>query len=187
MLRSTINQLYTEAKNVFANGGWVLPPQPQWDITDFGLNQIDQFGLVLINLANEPEYCEKLMYARPRMATPAHTHKLKKEDIICRQGAFEIVFWKDANLTKDLLTVKIDGDWKEIKGSEPILISAGSRITIFPTQYHEFAPIETNTIIGEVSTANDDASDNYFINNKIGRYAHVVEDEPSMVTLLSDI
>ena len=186
MTRSTINQLFNEASDVFRKGGWVLPSSPAWDITDFGLNDIAHFGLVLINLASEPEYCEKLMYARPGMATPAHAHKIKKEDIICRQGVFEITLWADTHLNGNTLKVKIDGEWRDIEGGMPITINAGSRITIFPTQYHQFAPIEANTIIGEVSTANDDTTDNYFIDRNIGRYSIVVEDEPASVKLLSD-
>lgn len=61
-----------------------MPPNARWDITDFGLGNWKRFGLVLVNLAEEPEYCEKLMYAQKGMTTPAHAHKKKKEDIISR-------------------------------------------------------------------------------------------------------
>ncbi|MFM8655859.1 MAG: D-lyxose/D-mannose family sugar isomerase, partial [Chthoniobacterales bacterium] len=64
MKRSQINGIYREAVACFERHGWALPPEPRWDITDFGLDDFDRYGLVLINLAEEPEYCEKLMYAR---------------------------------------------------------------------------------------------------------------------------
>jgi len=93
MRRSQINSIYLEAKSCFENHGWELPPNPRWDITDFGLGDFGRFGLVLINLAEEPEYCEKLMYARRGQTTPMHTHARKKEDIICRHGELTLELW----------------------------------------------------------------------------------------------
>ena len=58
MKRSEINALIREASDAFAEGGWILPPDPRWDLTDFGLGDVREHGLVLINLAEEPEYCE---------------------------------------------------------------------------------------------------------------------------------
>ena len=86
MKRSAVNQAYRDALACFARHRWALPPSPRWDITDFGLGDFDRNGLALVNLANEPEYCEKLMFARRNQATPCHMHARKKEDIICRAG-----------------------------------------------------------------------------------------------------
>ena len=72
MKRSVINQAYRDALACFGRNHWALPPRPRWDITDFGLGDFDRHGLTLVNLASEPEYCEKLMFARrarPRRAT----------------------------------------------------------------------------------------------------------------------
>jgi D-lyxose ketol-isomerase len=41
-------------------------------------------------------------------------------------------------------------------------------------------------MIGEVSTENDDLHDNVFLNEDVGRYPQVEEDEPATVRLLSD-
>lgn len=84
MKRSEINSLIRSATRCYRDHGWALPPNARWDITDFGLGNWRRFGLVLVNLAEEPEYCEKLMYAQKGMTTPAHAHKKKKEDIISR-------------------------------------------------------------------------------------------------------
>ena len=42
------------------------------------------------------------------------------------------------------------------------------------------------TIVGEVSTANDDVSDNFFRNPDIGRFSEIVEDEEPIVRLVSE-
>src|SRR5882762_9516743 len=94
MKRSEINFLIQSADRCFRANGWALPPRPRWDVTDFGLGDWPRHGLVLVNLAEEPEYCEKLMYARRGMETPAHTHKKKKEDIICRWGRLAVRVWE---------------------------------------------------------------------------------------------
>jgi D-lyxose ketol-isomerase len=187
MKRSDINRLVRSAEQCFISHGWTLPPNPRWDVTDFGLGAYLRHGLVLINLAEEPEYCEKLMYALKGMTTPAHTHKKKKEDIICRWGELEVLLWRDQNLAKgETVSLKINGQKREILAGQPLLLRAGERVTLVPGIYHEFYPATAECIIGEVSTANDDLHDNYFIDPDIGRFPGVEEDEAPFLKLISD-
>ena len=187
MKRSDINRLIRAAEKCFVAHGWTLPPQPRWDVTDFGLGAHLRHGLVLINLAEEPEYCEKLMYALKGMTTPAHTHRKKKEDIICRWGQLDIVLWKDASLKKgETLSLKINGRATVVQTGKAIELHAGERVTLVPGVYHEFFPASEECIIGEVSTANDDLHDNFFINPDIGRFPGVEEDEAPLLKLVSD-
>jgi D-lyxose ketol-isomerase len=187
MKRSDINHLIRSAEKCFVTHGWTLPPHPRWDVTDFGLGTHLRYGLVLINLAEEPEYCEKLMYALKGMTTPAHTHKKKKEDIICRWGELDVVLWNDATLKKgETLSLKLSGRTMEVLTGKPIHLRAGERVTLVPGVYHEFFPASEECIIGEVSTANDDLHDNYFVNTDIGRFPGVEEDEAPLLKLVSD-
>ena len=188
MKRSAINSLIHSAKICFAEHGWALPPKPRWDVTDFGLGDWKHFGLVLVNLAEEKEYCEKLMYAKKGMTTPAHYHKKKKEDIICRWGRLAVQVWaghpaKSKNRSFDL---PLNHQTVRVQSGDIIEIGAGSRVTLVPGVYHEFYPESGACIIGEVSTANDDLHDNFFVNPDIGRYPGVEEDEPPLVRLVSD-
>ena len=59
-------------------------------------------------------------------------------------------------------------------------------MTLVPGVYHEFYPATEECIIGEVSTANDDTHDNYFVNTEIGRFPGVEEDEAPLLKLVSD-
>jgi D-lyxose ketol-isomerase len=187
MKRSDINKFIRSAEKCFVTHGWTLPPNPRWDVTDFGLGTHLRYGLVLINLAEEPEYCEKLMYAFKGMTTPAHTHRKKKEDIICRWGELLVQLWQNDKLTKDgIIPVKINGQLRDVRENQPIHLHAGERITIVPGIYHEFYPTTAECIIGEVSTANDDVNDNIFVNPEIGRFPGVEEDEPALLKLVSD-
>ena len=188
MKRSDINRLVMDATACFQRNGWVLPPSPKWDVTDFGLGNWQTFGLVLINLADEPEYCEKLMYAKQGMMTPAHCHAKKTEDIIARHGVLRIQFWA-TEPEKSLgmpVNLKLNGELHRIPSGEFLDVHSGWRVKIAPGIYHEFAPLTEECIIGEVSTANDDAHDNYFVNPGVGRFPYVIEDAPALVRLLSD-
>ncbi|MBX3120496.1 MAG: D-lyxose/D-mannose family sugar isomerase [Fimbriimonadaceae bacterium] len=158
-----------------------------WDITDFGLNDWQRFGLVLITLANEPEYCEKLMYARRGMVTPAHTHAKKKEDIIARWGELAVTVWPDQpNRLGTEFQISVNGEARTVMPGETIVLRPGERITIPAGIYHEFEPMTPQCIIGEVSTANDDLNDNFFVRDDIGRFPSILEDEEPAVRLVSD-
>lgn len=189
MKRSQINAVYHEALACFTSHGWHLPPAPRWDITDFGLGDFDQYGLTLINLAEEPEYCEKLMYARPGQTTPAHTHAQKKEDIICRNGKLVLHLWKEhpeSAKPGESFVARINGKERTLTSGGELTLSAGERITLAPGIYHAFRAAEPDTILGEVSTANDDSHDNFFVNPDIGRYPGIEEDEAAAVRLINE-
>ena len=175
MRRSEINLLVREAEAILARSGWAMPPGPRWDVTDFGLGDVRRHGLVLVNLAEEPEYCEKIMVAWRGMATPTHRHRVKKEDIVCRAGVLRIRL-ADVGARLDGLPVG-PGDYD---------LPAGSRITLPPGVGHAFWPVSEWCVIGEVSTANDDATDNLFDDPRVGRFPEVEEDEPPSVRLVSD-
>lgn len=189
MRRSEINRAIRNASSFFLKNGWTLPPDPKWDITDFGLGEFDKFGLVLVNLAEEPEYCEKLMYARKGQKTPSHMHKMKKEDIICRSGILAIQVW---NGSPDLVNsapfvLKVNGQLREVVSGDLIRLQSGERLTLTQGVVHEFYPESEACIIGEVSTANDDLNDNFFIDKKVSRFSEIEEDEPAIVQLVSDL
>jgi len=187
MKRSEINSAYRQAKTVFAGNGWHLPPNPRWDITDFGLGDFPNFGLCLINLADEPEYCEKLMYASKGQVTPAHTHLKKKEDIICRAGQLAIQLWNGPpSETIAEVLVNVCGQSRSLDAGAILLLNAGERVTLNPGVYHAFWPLTDNCVIGEVSTSNNDATDNIFENPDVGRYPEIEEDEDVLVRLISD-
>ena len=183
MKRSDINAVIREAADAFRRHHWALPPHPRWDVTDFGLGDFDAFGLTLVNLAEQPEYCEKLMYVRPGQVTPRHYHNAKKEDIICRWGRLAIQLHGDeAPLPK----LQVNGVEQAVPLDEPLVLEAGWRITLPPGVPHTFWADADYAIVGEVSTANDDLHDNVFHDTRIGRFSEIDEDEPPLVRLVSD-
>ena len=164
----------------------MLPPNPRWDVTDFGLGDWRKFGLVLVNLAEEPEYCEKLMYARRGMVTPAHAHAVKKEDIIARAGSLRVRVWASPALDSEPVSVKVCGERQVVTGGTDLILRPGERVTLVPGVVHEFEAESEEVVIGEVSTANDDATDNLFVRTDVGRFPGIDEDAPVGVRLVSE-
>lgn len=182
MKRSEINAIIKEAKRAFDKHCWVLPPNPKWDVTDFGLGDFENVGLTLVNLSEQAEYCEKLMYVKEDQVTPTHYHGCKKEDIICRWGVLAVKISSD----EDMVKLQINGEERDIWTGETIFLSAGERITMTKGIRHSFWADTDYAILGEVSTANDDENDNFFDNPDVGRFSEIVEDEPAIVKLVSD-
>lgn len=188
MKRSEINEAICLARDAFADAGWALPPNPRWDVTDFGLGHFREKGLVLVNLAEEREYCEKVMFALRGQKTPAHCHRRKKEDIICRRGTLRIRLWNGnpGEASSGTVPVRINGEERALDCGDAVDLTSGERITLQPGVFHEFWPVWDACVIGEVSTANDDAHDNVFADLEIGRFPAIEEDEPALVRLVSE-
>ena len=58
-------------------------------------------------------------------------------------------------------------------------------MTLRPGDWHAFWGEGGDVLIGEVSTVNDDNTDNYFL-DKLGRFPTIVEDEPIHRLLVKD-
>jgi D-lyxose ketol-isomerase len=182
MKRSEINAAVKQATTAFKKHGWALPPNPKWDVTDFGLGNFKRCGLTLVNLAEEKEYCEKIMFVANNQVTPRHFHKAKKEDIICRYGKLAVEF----HPTKKAITIQVNGEKRSVDPRKLLVLKAGERITISQRLPHAFWAASPYAIVGEVSTANDDTNDNYFENREVGRFSEIVEDVKPLVKLVSD-
>ena len=75
------------------------------------------------------------------------------------------------------LRIPVNHEEREVSSGAIIELEAGSRVTLVPGVYHEFYPVSDECIMGEVSTANDDSHDNFFVNPDVGRYLGIQEDD----------
>ncbi|HVU25620.1 MAG TPA: D-lyxose/D-mannose family sugar isomerase, partial [Opitutus sp.] len=85
-----------------------------------------------------------------------------------------------------VVRVPVNGEPVSVAAGEPLALAAGSRVTLAPGVWHEFSPASDECVIGEVSTANDDVHDNFFVDARVGRFPGIEEDEPAQVKLLSE-
>lgn len=171
-----------------------------WDITDYGAGRFDEMGLFLFTLRNGElanlergrgmVYAEKLLISQEDQLSPMHTHIVKTEDIINRGGAtlaIELYGSDDeGNFAEDRGgEVVCDGIARSFAPGEVLKLAPGESITLQPGDWHAFWGDGGPVLIGEVSTVNDDLTDNIF-REPIGRFADVIEDEAPLRLLVSD-
>ena len=171
-----------------------------WDITDYGQGQFKALGLFLFTvrngLAQDLErgrgmvYAEKIMISRNQQISPMHHHLVKSEDIINRGGGQLILelFNVDAEGgldRKSQVTVPVDGQMRTLNAGGLLKLEPGESVTLHPNIWHAFWGEKGDVLIGEISTVNDDNTDNIFEAN-IGRFASIIEDVEPVHLLVSD-
>jgi len=171
-----------------------------WDITDFGHGDFERLGLFLFTLRNGRLadlqagggmcYAEKLLISRQDQICPMHSHVIKAEDIINRGGAMLVIelFGSDdqGGFAGDRGgTVWRDGIRHDFAPGEKLRLAPGESVTHMPGDWHAFWGEGGDVLIGEVSTVNDDETDNLF-RDPVGRFAEIEEDVAPTHLLVSD-
>ncbi len=221
MKRSEINRIIAEAKTFMAAQGFHLPPFAHWtpvewkenapraaeiatvgmgwDITDFGLDDFANRGLVLFTIRNgklgDPAYpkgyAEKIMIVQPGQLTLAHYHWKKTEDIINRGGGNLILELHNATADDKLdrtdVVFSMDGVRHERPAGSRVTLRPGESITLTPRLYHSFwgDPTAGTVLVGEVSSVNDDHTDNCFLEPQL-RFPRIEEDVEPLHYLVGD-
>ena len=171
-----------------------------WDITDYGEGRFDEMGLFLFTLRNGSLddlragrgmcYAEKLLISKEDQLSPMHRHPMKAEDIINRGGAtltLELYMSApDGSVDREAeVVVPTDGTLRRMKAGDHLRLAPGESVTLLPGVWHAFWGEGGEVLIGEVSTVNDDLTDNVF-EKPIGRFATIEEDETPLHWLVSD-
>lgn len=174
-----------------------------WDVTDFGGGDFARKGLLLFTVRNgvlgggtgNRPYAEKIMIARQDQLTPMHRHASKTEDIINRaaltKGATLAVKLFESDETGALshnkrVTAYLDGIAREVDAGTIVELAPGESITLFPGTFHAFWGQGGDVVVGEVSTVNDDNTDNFFA-EPLARFADIEEDEAIYRPLTTDL
>lgn len=181
-----------------------------WDITDYGMNDFRKLGGVLFTIRNGSltqegvatdgvgtdavgtPYAEKLILLYDGQRLPLHYHASKTEDIINRGGGilalklYNKLDNGEVDYTSDVV-VFTDGLKQVVKAGEVVEVAPGNSITLTPNMYHIFWAKEGagDLVVGEVSSINDDHTDNYFAEN-VARFSTIEEDEPILHPLCNE-
>ncbi|MEM6986567.1 MAG: D-lyxose/D-mannose family sugar isomerase [Pseudomonadota bacterium] len=171
-----------------------------WDLTDYGEGKFDEMGLFLFTVRNGSLadlragqgmcYAEKIMISRHDQLSPMHRHIVKAEDIINRGGAKLAIKMYESDAEGQIdrardVTVQVDGRVHTQAPGEVLLLAPGESVTLMPGNWHAFWGEGGDVLIGEVSTVNDDLTDNVF-EQPISRFSTVEEDEAPEWLLVSD-
>ena len=178
----------------------ILDARLGWDITDYGQGKFDELGLFLFTTRNGNQadlkkgggmlYAEKIMISREKQLSPMHRHIVKAEDISNRGGGTLVLelFNSNADGSVDEKTdveVATDGRIVTLKAGGLLKLQPGESVTLLPGNWHAFWGEGGDVLIGEVSTVNDDLTDNIF-REPIGRFSSIEEDEAPVHLLVSD-
>ena len=180
--------------------GGIVGARLGWDITDYGQGRYDELGLFLFTVRNGSEedlkrgggmcYAEKIMITREDQLSPLHRHIVKAEDIINRGGAVLALklYNSDAEGKVDHeseVRVATDGRMRRQEAGAILRLHPGESVTLMPGNWHAFWGEGGDVLVGEVSTVNNDLTDNIFA-DPIGRFADIEEDEDPLHLLVSD-
>jgi D-lyxose ketol-isomerase len=149
-----------------------------WDVTDFGSGSFATVGATILTLRNGHvhdaslgvPYAEKVIILTPGQTIPLHHHHRKTEDIINRGGGLLCVRLHNSlpDGSLDRATgprLKCDGIWETLEPGGVREVRPGDSVTLTPGLYHAlWAKSGEGTLVcGEVSTVNDDNTDNRFL------------------------
>ena len=148
-----------------------------WDITDYGKGDFERLGLFLFTVRNGKAtdlkrgrgklYAEKIMISRRDQLSPMHRHVIKAEDIVNRGGgtlALELfASAPDGSIGRAAaVSVPTDGVMRTLPPGGVLRLAPGESVTLLPGVWHAFWAEEKDVLVGEVSTVNDDLTDNVF-------------------------
>jgi D-lyxose ketol-isomerase len=170
-----------------------------WNVVEFKPGAYRELGLTIftsrmgdwraLSSGGGRLYAEKTMLAEDGQRTPHHFHVVKTEDILNRGGARFIV-----ELFKvDSRGIRLDERLQVLKDAEMLDLAAGARVSLEPGESltlppfvaHSFWAEGGGVLAGEISLANDDATDNYFL-PPVGSLAPIVEDAPMRYVTVRD-
>ena len=166
-----------------------------WDVTDLGRGNFQETGAVLFTVRNGVPgagnrgvttgvpYCEKYIFLTEGQCLSLHMHWSKTEDIINRAGGVLAIELYNSTEDEEVdgsspVSVVCDGLQRQVEAGVPFDLFPGESITLVPGLYHRFwaRKGEGCLICGEVSSVNDDNTDNRFA-ERYSRFTDIVEDE----------
>ena len=170
-----------------------------WDVTTFGHDNFDEMGAVLFTIRNGLlgtdigcPYAEKLILMKEGQVLPMHFHSMKTEDIINHAGGVLVIqvynSLPDGSVDKERdVRLLMDGIESHVPAGTFVEITRGNSMTIYPGLYHLFMAKEGtgDLIVGEVSSVNDDKTDNHFEVER-ARFNEIDEDEEIRIPLCNE-
>ena len=153
------------AREYFARAGIVLTPEESTNIevADFGLEELETTGLLLVTYINTERCCAKELVLFPRQTCPEHCHPPvfgepgKEETFRCRWGTVYLYVegppaenpaCKPPEGRQDTYTV-----WHEVQ------LDPGQQFTIWPNTLHWFQAGDEGAVVSEFSTRSRDEYD----------------------------
>lgn len=158
-------QVKTQALKMFADACIVLTPEDQHnlEIADFGLNDVERTGLVLLTYINTARVCAKELALLPGQTCPEHYHPAvggepgKEETFRCRWG--EVYLYVPSEPSAQPRGKPPVGDEAYYTVFHEVVLKPGEQYTLAPGTKHWFQGGPGGAIVSEFSTTSRDELD----------------------------
>lgn len=133
------------------------------EIADFGLDDIVQTGLELIEYVNTERVCAKELVLLPHQTCPEHRHPNtkaslgKEETFRCRYG--EVYLYVEGNSHPNPSAVPPKGSESYYTVFHEIHLLPGEQYTLYPNTRHWFQAGDSGAVVSEFSTHSTDEAD----------------------------
>lgn len=162
MNEAIFNQIKQEYIARLERAGIVLTDMEKenFEVADFGLNDVYQTGLGIITYINTTRVCAKELVLMPYQTCPEHRHPPrqnspgKEETFRCREGT--VYLFVEGEKTAAPSVESPQGVYTVF---HQITLNPGEQYTIMPNVLHWFRAGKQGAIISEFSTTSDDESD----------------------------
>ncbi len=170
-----------------------------WNVVEFKPGAFASDGLTIFTLrmgdwrdlemGRGRLYAEKAIMSDDGQRAPHHYHVVKTEDVVNRGGARFVVelFKVDASgaPTKERFRALKDVSTLDLGPGDQVRLEPGESLTLEPYVAHAFWAEGGTALAGEISLANDDATDNYFV-PPLAPFAPIEEDRPRRFVTVRD-
>lgn len=176
MKRAKVVEMEKRAREFFKKAGIVVLDSEPVEVSDFGLDDIENIGLQLCVYINTERVCAKEMVLLPYQTCPEHKHvetngnQGKEETFRCRYG--KVYLYVDGEGSSDKICGKLPATDTTVY--HEIVLNPGEQYTIMPETLHWFQAGPEGAVISEFSTKSTDETD-VFTDRKIVRQT-IIED-----------
>ncbi len=133
-------------------------------------------------------YGEKAFVLFEGQSVPHHYHRVKTEDLINRGGGILgvnlVKVDADGKPLPDTIALERNGMTVTVPAHSTLHLEPGESIVLVPGVAHAFLGV-SEVLCGEISLANDDATDNYFL-QPLPTLSPIIEDVPARHVVLAD-
>ena len=161
MKRAKVVEMEKRAREFFKKAGIVVLDSEPVEVSDFGLDDIENIGLQLCVYINTERVCAKEMVLLPYQTCPEHKHvetngnQGKEETFRCRYG--KVYLYVDGEGSSDKICGKLPATDTTVY--HEIVLNPGEQYTIMPETLHWFQAGPEGAVISEFSTKSTDETD----------------------------
>lgn len=176
MKKEVYEKIRERALEYYRRAGIILTPEEceRIEVADFGLDDIERIGLILVTYVNTNRCCAKEMVLLPGMTCPEHAHAPipergysgKEETFRCRYGT--VYLYIEGEETADRKAAIPSGYETTYTAFHERILEPGEQYTMQPNTKHWFQAGPEGAVISEFSTPSFDEYD-IFTDAKIRR------------------